>query len=595
MQSVYICLDCRIAITHARQSISLPWRHSKAAFATLRSRASIRHGDFNKAGQNQTRKDQKRHRDARFNNATAVSKRGKSDRELEALFLSNLQHERHDPSPLLEPDKHDKPRNDIPSDTIVQRVKCPFIITRLQDAVARGKHDEIDLLWETASKFPVDLQNGDQDSNIADTETKKHPPTRPNTMTLSLANSFILGYMTVRQPQKAIEVWNFLVANNMTPSVLTWDAMLKGCRKARDNDALEGVWSKMISARVQPDVFCWTTRISALFTSGPVERAMKALDSMGRVWLIQAQRDGKITPEMIVTMGDINGIVKPSIETVNAAIDGVLRRRRPELARTILAWASKFGVVPDLTTYNTLLKPLIRERELDSAAALLDIMQAQGIKADVATCTTIMEETFRAAESYSPKDRLKMIDKVFGQMSARGIKPDSQTYGKLIYELLNSPRGPSMVAVHDVLARMKADSIEPTASINTMLIEHLFAQEPADLEAIRSAIQRALSSEIIVDHIFWDRVVEGFARIGQTYQAARIMRQQTNDGHKVSWNTMRTLVASLAKEQDWERAQNLIGVITAVYGGPIAADKRGIHSQHRFWEFVEALDLTNRR
>jgi pentatricopeptide repeat protein len=84
------------------------------------------------------------------------------------------------------------------------------------------------------------------------------------TFTEALGNLFILIYMTLRQPNLAIDVWNHMLKSGLQPSLQTWDAMLSGCKASRDWKTLEVVWKRMLASGAQPDAVCWTTRISGL-------------------------------------------------------------------------------------------------------------------------------------------------------------------------------------------------------------------------------------------------------------------------------------------------------------------------------------------
>ncbi|EHL00243.1 putative Pentatricopeptide repeat-containing protein, mitochondrial [Glarea lozoyensis 74030] len=165
---------------------------------------------------------------------------------------------------------------------------------------------------------------------------------------------------------------------------------------------------------VKPDVVCWTSRVHGLIECNKGEAALRALDDMGRRW-VQAvvKTHGDLKNKHMQTIGDMDDIPKPSIETINAAITGFIRRKDPEQAYRVLGWAAKFCINPDVTTYNILLRPLIKEGRAKKAAALLGQMHKAGLQADIVTFTIILDEILRTSESSTPEALKETISEVF--------------------------------------------------------------------------------------------------------------------------------------------------------------------------------------
>lgn len=459
---------------------------------------------------------------------------------------------------------------------------------QLRDALARKDMNKINSLWADATKWPVlkeasiirKVDNSGESSKI------QNPTLSP-----ALCDDFILAYMTLRHPSGAIDVWNHMVKTGLDPSLASWNSMLMGCRTAKNWKALEQVWTKMMSSGVRPDVVCWTTRISGLIESGRFDKALRVLDDMGRIWLSAAkEKHGMLSTEQMRGITDIKGVAKPTIETVNAAIAGFLRQQQMGAAHLVLAWAGKLGIKPDVITYNTLLRPLIRSGNSEQATLLLKEMQKQGVEADVATFTTILDESFRLADPVSPHEQKEVVSSIFAEMQAAGIQPNLHTYGKIIYHLLENTKG-DMRAVDFVMERMSRQGLKPSTYIYTILVEHYFARDPPDLDAVKALIDHSRLEAGSVDHIFWDRVIEGYASVGETGLAMKVL-DDVNSGHVTpSWLTLRTLLAALVQNQEWDVAKDLILKVKADTGGPIPDHERGKEGQHRFWRFVRELGL----
>ena len=471
------------------------------------------------------------------------------------------------------------------------RTDLSSISKRLYDAMGRQDVPQVNKLWSDVLHFPVAKETIIANEDGPESVSKP----RPGILTHELCNYFIMIYMALRQPNHAIEVWNHMVKNGLSPNLRTWDSMMNGCKACRDHKALEDVWMKMLHLRVQPDVVCWTTRISGLIECNKADKAMHALDEMGRLWVAANQKKlddpKKGSRKKAVDAQLALKAVKPTIETVNAAVAGLLRKRQPEAAHRVLAWASKFDITPNVITYNTLLTPLIRDGHSIEAMALLKQMQNEGIEADVGTFTTILDETFRYSDELTLEEQKEITDNIFSEMEGAGIKANLHTYGKMIYQLLQSMSG-DLTVVNAVMEHMVNQGIQPTTYIYTMLVNHYFAQEPADLDAIRNLIERARVEVGSVDNIFWDRVIEGYARAGDTTAAMRVLGKLESGGSHASWVTRQVLLTSLVQSDEWSIARSFVGNVKADTGGPAPDhEMKGKEGQQRFWRLAAELEL----
>lgn len=463
--------------------------------------------------------------------------------------------------------------------------KTDFMHRRLNDAMKRRNVREVDEIWSDVAKWPVIKIQSKESTNSPQPFSMKR-----GTLTEQLSNYFILVYMSLRQPNRAIDVWNHMLKWGLQPTLQTWDAMLCGCKASRNWKTLESVWRKMQASGAQPDVVCWTTRINGLIESNQVDLGIRALDEMGRIWLVAAKQvHPKMKLEQLQLVLEISGAVKPTIETINGAVAGLIHKQRSDAAHRVLAWASKFGIAPDINTYNTLLKPLVRNGHTKEATALLQQMQSAGIQADVATFTTILDETFRHSGDHTPEEQKEIVDSVFSEMEAAGVTANLHTYGKIIYELLQSSNG-NMSVVNTVMDRMAKHGLEVSPQIYTTLVEYYFGQTPPNLDAIRSIIERATMVVGGTDHIFWDRVVEGYAQAGETAHALRVLGKVNDANQKVGYFALRMLLFALVENEEWDAARSLVRNVILDTGGPSPANAHKL-AENKFWELAAKLGL----
>lgn len=462
----------------------------------------------------------------------------------------------------------------------------------LTKAVKERRLHRVNQLWQAmVSKAEASAQNEPalaQPSTEHDSATKSD--TNGGVLSLDLCNQFILSYMTLRQPGLALEVWNTMISASLQPDLASWNAMLEGCKVSRNLTSLESVWAKLLTSGDKPDMACWTTRISGLAECGKPDLAIRALNEMGALWLHAARKNG-ITD--YAEAGDIDDAIKPTIETINAAIAGLLRRPKGnESVQRILAWGGTLGIQPDIITFNTLLRSLVRSGPPGSVPALLQQMQASGIQADVATYTTLLDELFKSSSPRSLEAQTAMVNSVFSEMEAAGIEANLWTYGKMIYALLQSnPGDKELVAVRAVLQRMKERGVEPSTYIYTTLISHHFSQSPPDLLSVRHLLERIALSSTIMDHIFWDRVIEGYASVDDTSQALNILGKVDRPGQRVGWPALQMVVHALVRNGEWEAARRVVADTARDRGGPPRREERGVEGQHGFWRCVAEWGL----
>ncbi|TVY29284.1 Pentatricopeptide repeat-containing protein, mitochondrial [Lachnellula hyalina] len=483
-----------------------------------------------------------------------------------------------------EPQKVSAPASEIAQDNLSAKPYMELdLYKRLENAFKLRDGPQVDRLWANAMELPVSQDSKQDDASSTDIDKGM------KTLSPKLYNFFIMAYMGLRKPNRAIDVWNHMVGNGLTPNVKTWTSMLSGCKVARDKNALESIWERMQKSQVKPDVPCWTARISGLIDLGRPEAGLEALSEMGHLWMAANRRKkGNKKPEVLPVA--LQDAVKPTIETINAAISGLLRKRKDEAASRVLDWANKLDIRPDAATFNILLRPLIRDGRSQEVKALLQQMHSLGIPADTTTFTVILEETFRNIGDQSPERLVEIVSGIFSEMSSVGIEASLHTYSRVIYQLLQIVQE-DMTAVNAVLERMAKQGLQASPHIYTMLIEHHFSLQPPNLDAVRNLVDAARLRAGSTDNVFWDRVIEGYARAGDTASALRILGKLNDKANEASYYTLRTLLVALVQNQELDLARTLVQNTRIDRGGPLPASERGKDGQHEFWALARELHM----
>ncbi|KAK4040882.1 hypothetical protein C8A01DRAFT_45815 [Parachaetomium inaequale] len=404
---------------------------------------------------------------------------------------------------------------------------------------------------------------------------------------------FILAYTMMRQPQRAIEVWNSMERIGIKASIKTWTSMLHGCVKANNARGIKTVWDKVVTTGVQLDAAIWTARIHGLFICGEPGAGLRALDEMAKVWAARAD------PRYAAMA------VQPAVEAVNAALAGLLRLNRNADATNVLAWASKQGINPDIYTFNTLLRPLVRRGDMDGIEEIFATMRSTDIHPDVATFTIILEGTLNNIGNLPPPQQVSLVERVLAAMKSSGVEINMQNYAKILYILL-AEGDRAEAPVKAVLAHIWRRGLELTSHIYTMLAEHYFARDPPDAAAVTALIDnRRLHDNRAIDRVFWERVVKGYCHAGDVGRALGIFDRVFCGGNTITFGTLYELLRRVVEVGDGEAAARVVEVARRMEkaddgdgagggaggegqggGGAGGPEGKRRYWRHRFWDLA---------
>ncbi|KAB5558710.1 hypothetical protein GE09DRAFT_123170 [Coniochaeta sp. 2T2.1] len=398
-----------------------------------------------------------------------------------------------------------------------------------------------------------------------------------------LFNYFIMAYMAMRQPSRAIEVWNSMVSIGIEPTIKTWTSMIDGCKRANNLIGLRNVWEKLLSAKVQLDTVIWTARVAGLIQLGSPEEGLAALDEMARIWKANEQLPlAKRNP----------AAVKPTVQPVNAALAGLQRLERlsPGVTSGLLSWAAKQDIAPDIYTFNTLLRPLIREGRDNEVQAILKTMERQNLKADVATFTILLEGALYDIAEQAPQEQVRTVKTLLRNMHDAGVKANMQLYAKMIYLLLEQG-DQTQEPVKAVLAHIWGQGQELTSHIYTMLAEHYFSRQPPDSDAVTALIEnRRLHDNRDIDWVFWEQVIFGYCQVNDVGRAMRIFDIMEESGSKISLSTLYELLLVLGRSGQTSSVARVIDFARkAKAKDPLEEHMSGDKPSrnHRFWHLAE--------
>jgi pentatricopeptide repeat protein len=417
--------------------------------------------------------------------------------------------------------------------------------------------------------------------------------------------NFIYAFGRLNRSDMADEVWNHMVANKIPPSVEHWSALMNG--RGRRYQAVEEIWAKMINSGVEPDARIWTTRIHVLLTAAPTpHKGLFALENMGNAWLREVKnRYGKTNGLDLSTIGDLPGAPKPNVVTLNAAVSALANRRKEDrnFFPRVFAWATQFRIKPDVRTYNALVQECLAESNMQEARKILARMEQQKVQPDGATFGMFINYIFRqqqkVGDQMNTEQQEEMLASILVALEERGMESDEYTMG-LLFDILVKQYN-NLSAAQKVLEYMAEKGMKPSPHIYTILITHHFQQADnpdgtgvPDFSAIEALWSHIQISGGVVDNIFYDRMIEGYARAGEPVEAMSFLSRMGREAKRPGWQALYMIVRSLAENGMMDRVREIVDDVEN-FEGNVREGVRGYNKWGvKFWDFVVECGIRTR-
>ncbi|USW50036.1 Putative tetratricopeptide-like helical domain superfamily [Septoria linicola] len=430
---------------------------------------------------------------------------------------------------------------------------------------------------------------------------------------LDLFEHMLLTSLSLRDTKTAVEIWQRMTELGIKPTVKTYTVMMRGAQNARDVQGMEAFFHRMRQAGLKPDAYSWTIRIFGLLKLRSVKNGMQALSELGQEWFMAARAKAEsegatkkqldsnknITAELLQKYpGAIDGVPRPNLEIMNAAISG-LAAVRPEEVPKVFSWGRSFGIEPDLATFNALISVSMKAKRAEDAIGVLRQMQQRGIQADTTTWTVLLNSLFEGGflENLSPAAQQSKVTDFIDALTdeSNGLPGiDSMGYALIIDRLLKQYQNDAAAAA--VFAHMLSHGHKPTAHIYTILMTSYFDRQPQpDFSAIENLwrqIQdptgKGFMPATSVDHVFFDRMIEGYARnhhlVGIRPMESFLAKARESGKQKTGWKALESVARVYAERQLWSKLRTLIDEARiAMRDQSGRMSKKG---EREFWDFV---------
>lgn len=400
-----------------------------------------------------------------------------------------------------------------------------------------------------------------------------------------LFSQFLSAFFAMRRQAEAVEVWNFMIQNNQLPTLRHWHAMLTGCTAARDLTSMREIWKNMLAAGIQPNMKTWTIWIHGLMACGDYKSGMHALEDLGKIWKpASPATNGAASPAKEA----IEDQLIPSLAPVRAALSGLSLSNNIDRADTILSWAKKQNLTLDTQTFNITLRPVVRASNEPKIQSIFRDMQAASCPPDIATFTIMLNGLLSNPTSpfhtNPPAEQQSAVFAILHEMERNGLKANTFTYSTILDGLLD-PKIFNVPAAQAVMEHMTRNNVKPSPHVYTILTTHFFTLSPPDLVAIDNLLHRIRLEKTNLDPIFWDRMIEHYARVGETEKMLLILREMPQEGQSPGWMALLACLRVLVEQREWEAVGDLVRDVE---------DPRGVlrhgsgpwRGKDAFWELV---------
>lgn len=395
---------------------------------------------------------------------------------------------------------------------------------------------------------------------------------------------FLSAFFALRRPEQVLQVWNHMVRSGHQPTAKHWHAMIVGCTKSKDLVSMLQIWSNMLAAGVEPDMLLWTARINGLIICRKWQLGLQALEELGRAWKAEAAKAPEHKSQ--------HDALSPSIVPIKAAVRGLISIGKSNMAQSVLNWAKSHNIPPDTQIFNMLLRPAVRASDSSEVESVLSQMQAQSCPPDIATFTIVLNGLLSNSSSpfhtKSPVDQQSAVSGVLASMEAVGLKANAYTYGTMLDGLLAESHL-NIPAARAVLDHMATNKVKPSTHVYTILITHYFSTSPPDLPAIDGLWRRIKLEKAVLDPVFYDRMIENYARIGEIEKMLFFLRRMQQEGKSPSWVALGAVLRALVEAEEWESVRELVRDVQDEKEGLLRYGMGGWKGSKEFFEMVEEV------
>jgi pentatricopeptide repeat protein len=436
---------------------------------------------------------------------------------------------------------------------------------------------------------------------------------------LELFEHLILTFLLLRRPEKAMEMWQRMIETGHQPTVRTYTVILRGARTSRDLTGMAAFWQRMRNAGIQPDIPAWTAWIYGLIKLRKPDDGIRVMTEMGKEWLDAARKQAALDrraagksskssksepPPSVASLlatypGAVRGVPRPDVTILNAALTALADTQDDKIPH-VVKWARAFGIELDVITYNVLINIAMRHGQTENATALVARMKERNIAPDGNTWVVILTAMFQGG-FLAGVEKDAQVDKIIAFVDSTKAADGSNTidekgFALIVNRLLKHHDNPE--AVSQMLSYMLKNKIPLNVHIATMLLTHWFEQDPPNFAAIDNFWERIKDgdlregSAIFVDTVFYDRLIEGYARFHREIgirPCLDILYRAEREGRYPGWRALELVARALAERDEWDKLRDVVYNVRKRLDRAFGGTQR--MGQREFWQFIIATGI----
>lgn len=365
-------------------------------------------------------------------------------------------------------------------------------------------------------------------------ECKQHALETGAALSESTFARFIFCFAESGRTQQAFDVWNDLTQSGITPSVQSWNMLLKAAALSREQSVAvtEAIFSKMEQAGVSPNSDSYGTLIDVYFKSGQPETAMEIFEKI---------QNGEIK-------------VATNLKIFNVMLNGLLNSGFDKMARDLLDEGIQQGLSPDVIAFNTFIKTYLKLKRYAEVDAMLTLMTENGVTPNVATYTNVIDSMYKSANTKNINPEA-YVGELVKDMNSNGIRTNTSTITAIIDGLAKSGSGTK--AAHDLYELMKRKRLRPNIRTFTALIngEILAGNMNQAVDYFNQMRQFNISKPTAS----YNQMIRGFANRGIIDQCMEYFRLAVNDRKSpLNRYTYTFALQGCINARDWDSAREVI-------------------------------------
>jgi hypothetical protein len=431
---------------------------------------------------------------------------------------------------------------------------------------------------------------------------------------------FLRAAFKLRQFEMVTEVFETMIATyGKITRTMTWNTLLQMLQQKRDDAGMDRAWQAMIMNGAKPNSISWAIRIHAIISAKRVADGLAMLEEMDRTWQDAAMKlkgldNRKARPNLTSDntlalrsqVEDTPGAPRVDTNVINVTLSALIRTRKmprrrhgipppppqddPTIHR-VLEWAASRGIQPNVTTYNLFIGDALHHGNGQEVSNVLQTMEERNIQPDSYTLSHLLNARFRSSSTQvgSEEEMATSVTGLLSDFQNLGLHLNAHHYSILVDGLLRRHNNPK--AARAVLAYMRANGMQPTPYIYTMLATYYFSQNPPAVDAVAALCQdmRRMDDMLNVSSHFFGRVIEGYARINDLGNMMAMFNQMAKDNRPPTWLLLQVVIRKFVEIDERATAESIFEDVCA-RRGPMRHGIYGSRQQRKmFWQQMSEL------